>query len=191
MCFTPFCSVTDFSNSVSRLPHGAHPLPAPAAVAPPRSCHHHYPRSALTPRCACQVSSSLSTPARLPFFSELPSESTPGHRQSLSPGFALLSPVAEALLEPTSKPTSVVQTDACDSDVCVSQTDGTASERAQMQPQTLVENAPMDILGGDSSVTALNVDAPAFCPVSTMAPPPPRVLAPAPAATGPKADPEP
>ena len=141
-----------------------------------------------------QVSSSLSTPARLPFFSELPSESTPGHRQSLSPGFALLSPVAEALLEPTSKPTSVLQTDACDSDVCVSQTDGTAGERDQMQPQTLVENAPidaLDILGGDASVTALNVDAPAFCPVSTMAPPPPRVLAPAPAATGPKDDPEP
>ena len=111
-----------------------------------RSCHHRYPRSALPPRCACQVSSSLSTPARLPFFSELPSESTPGHRQSLSPGLALLSPVAEALLEPTSKPTSVLQTDACDSDVCVSQTDGTASERAQMQPQTLVENAPIDAL---------------------------------------------
>ena len=102
--------------------------------------------------------------------------------------------MAEALLEPTSKPTSVLQTDACDSDVCVSQTDGTASERAQMQPQTLVENAPidaLDILGGDASVTALNVDAPAFCPVSTMAPPPPRVLAPAPAATGPKDEPEP
>ena len=100
--------------------------------------------------------------------------------------------MAEALLEPTSKPTSVLQTDACDSDVCVSQTDGTAGERAQMQPQTLVENAPidaLDILGGDSSVTALNVDAPAFCPVSTMAPLPPRVLAPA--ATGPKDEPEP
>ena len=76
----------------------------------------------------------------------------------------------------------------------VSQTDGTAGERTQMQPQTLVEHAPidaLDILGGDASVTALNVDAPAFCPVSTMAPPPPRVLAPAPAATGPKDEPEP
>ena len=49
----------------------------------------------------------------------------------------------------------------------------------------------LDILGGDASATALNVDAPAFCPVSTMAPPPPRVLAPVPAATGPKDDPEP
>ena len=100
--------------------------------------------------------------------------------------------MAEALLEPMSKPTSVLQTDACDSDVCVSQTDGTAGERAQMQPQTLVENAPidaLDILGGDASVAALNVDAPAFCPVSTMAPPPPRVLAPA--VTGPKDEPEP
>ena len=98
--------------------------------------------------------------------------------------------MAEALLKSTSKLTSALKTDACDSDVCVSQTVATAGDRAQMQePQALVENAPidaLDILGGDASVATLNVDAPSFCPVSTMAPPPPRVLATATAATGPK-----
>ena len=150
-----------------------------ATLAPPRSCPNPFPRSALPPRCVCQVSSSLSTPARLPFFSDLPSESTPGHRQSLSPGFALLSPVAEALLKSAAKAASALQTDACDSNVRVSQPD--ADDRAQLKElQKLIENASIDalnILGEDASVAALNIDAPAFCPITTMAPPPPRMLA--------------
>lgn len=93
----------------------------------------------------------------------------------------MLSPVAEALLKSAAKAAIALQADACDSDVRVSQPDAAADDRAQLKElQKLIENASidaLDILGGDASVAALNIDAPAFCPITTMAPPPPRMLA--------------
>ena len=93
----------------------------------------------------------------------------------------MLSPVAEALLKSAAKAAIALQADACDSDVRVSQPDAAADDRAQLKElQKLIENASidaLDILGGDASVAALNIDAPAFCPITTMAPPPPMMLA--------------
>ena len=95
--------------------------------------------------------------------------------------------MAEALLKSAAKAASALAAfDACDSDVRVSEPDAAADDRAQLKElQKLIENASVDalnILGGDAAVDALNIDAPAFCPITTMAPPPPRMLAAAAAA---------
>ena len=94
--------------------------------------------------------------------------------------------MAEALLKSAAKAASALLADACDSDVRVSEPDAAADDRAQLKElQKLIENASVDalnILGGDAAVDALNIDAPAFCPIPTMAPPPPRMLAAAAAA---------
>ena len=70
--------------------------------------------------------------------------------------------MAEAL-KSAAKAASAQLTELCVSDVCGSQPDAATDVCAQL--------LQLQKLGGDAPVDALNIDAPAFCPITTMAPP--------------------